>query len=752
MQARGQRQHRGRAPGQHHERARRAQDGRARGLRAAERPRQPAMNRREFLRRCGRAPRPRRGDGWPPLAHAQPRRVGPPSGGPGPAEAGPYRIRAPPRRRHRRVRPRVPPQQRRLRRQAPARDARLGLCVPRLRRRRLARHPARQQHGLARATSVSDRRCASTATTATARSPTSRALPGSTSSSTAWASPSATSTTTAFPISTSPASARAGCSATPAKGRFVDVTRASGLDRRTAFSTSALWVDFDRDGRLDLFVCNYVKWSEATDVFCSLERQAEVVLHARGLPRRHLLAVPQSRRRHLRGRHRHVRHLRLELEIARRGDARLRRRRLARSLRRQRHAAEQAVSQPAERHVSATWRSRPGWRSATTARRARAWASTPPTSTTRAAWGWPSPISTTRCWRSTAAQATGTFQDTARRAGVGVASLNRLGFGCLFADLDLDGALDLVVANGHIDETVRSIKGNVGYAQAPQLFLNQGGGTFRDASALVGPAFAQPRVGRGLACGDFDRDGDVDLLMTTNNGPAALFRTDAPAAQQEHSPDAAGHEVEPRRDRRRGARLPRRHVAVADGAERVELPVAVGAAGDVRRGPARPRGPPGRSRGPAAGPTSSRTSRRAAPTGAWRGRRWSVSVGGISPPAAGPSWPLRRPKYSAGPDGPASAAKAQYPEGYSSGCTVFGGRTGAALFDRRAFSTRVALATGFAIVFGALAAVGLPAGAQPAEHRAERGLRARSSTCAENRRSTRSAPTCCSAPSTCATR
>jgi enediyne biosynthesis protein E4 len=112
---------------------------------------------------------------------------------------------------------------------------------------------------------------------------------------------------------------------------------------------------------------------------------------------------------------------------------------------------------------------------------------------------------------------------------VGVASLNRLGFGCLFADLDLDGALDLVVANGHIDETVRSIKGNVGYAQAPQLFLNQGGGTFRDASALVGPAFAQPRVGRGLAHGDFDRDGDLDLLMTTNNGAAVLFRTDAPA-------------------------------------------------------------------------------------------------------------------------------------------------------------------------------------------------------------------------------
>src|SRR6185369_3634515 len=101
-------------------------------------------------------------------------------------------------------------------------------------------------------------------------------------------------------------------------------------------------------------------------------------------------------------------------------------------------------------------------------------------------------------------QASGGYADIASRAGVGAASLTRLGFGCVFADLDLDGALDLIVANGHIDETVRNIKGNVGYAQPPQLFLNQGGGIFRDASALVGPAFAQARVGRGLAYGDFD--------------------------------------------------------------------------------------------------------------------------------------------------------------------------------------------------------------------------------------------------------
>jgi hypothetical protein len=123
-------------------------------------------------------------------------------------------------------------------------------------------------------------------------------------------------------------------------------------------------------------------------------------------------------------------------------------------------------------------------------------------------------------------QGAGLFQDVARRAGVGFPSISTLGFGCVFADLDLDGRLDLIVANGHIDETVRNIRGNVGYAQPAQLFLNLGNGSFREIASTVGGGFAQPRVGRGLAVGDFDRDGDVDVLMTTNNGVPALFRAD----------------------------------------------------------------------------------------------------------------------------------------------------------------------------------------------------------------------------------
>jgi enediyne biosynthesis protein E4 len=109
---------------------------------------------------------------------------------------------------------------------------------------------------------------------------------------------------------------------------------------------------------------------------------------------------------------------------------------------------------------------------------------------------------------------------------VGVASKNSLGFGCIFLDADLNGWLDLAVANGHIDETVRNIRGNVGYAQPPQLFLNNGKGRFRDIATEAGSGFDQPKVGRGLAYADFDRDGDLDLLLTTNNGPAYLYRND----------------------------------------------------------------------------------------------------------------------------------------------------------------------------------------------------------------------------------
>src|SRR5207248_2847702 len=121
--------------------------------------------------------------------------------------------------------------------------------------------------------------------------------------------------------------------------------------------------------------------------------------------------------------------------------------------------------------------------------------------------------------------ASGNFSDIAVQSGIGLPSKTTLGFGCAFADCDLDGSLDLIAVNGHIDDTVRSIR-NVGYAQPPQLFVNDGKGNFREAAGEIGGGFSSPKVGRGLAMGDFDRDGDIDVLMTTNSGPAYLFRND----------------------------------------------------------------------------------------------------------------------------------------------------------------------------------------------------------------------------------
>jgi hypothetical protein len=99
-------------------------------------------------------------------------------------------------------------------------------------------------------------------------------------------------------------------------------------------------------------------------------------------------------------------------------------------------------------------------------------------------------------------------------------------------DVNLDGLLDLLVVNGHIDDTVTNIRRDVQYAQPPHLFINHGAEGFRDVAAEVGGGFANPKVGRGAAFADFDRDGDLDVLITTNHGPAYLFRNDQSSGNQ----------------------------------------------------------------------------------------------------------------------------------------------------------------------------------------------------------------------------
>lgn len=121
----------------------------------------------------------------------------------------------------------------------------------------------------------------------------------------------------------------------------------------------------------------------------------------------------------------------------------------------------------------------------------------------------------------------GLFVDEAPRSAVGRGSLLSLTFGAFFFDFDLDGWLDIFTANGHIDEEIGRVQPKVQFRQAPLLFRNLGKGKFTDASKLAGPDLQRPIVARGAAYADFDHDGDLDVLISTNHGPAYLYRNDS---------------------------------------------------------------------------------------------------------------------------------------------------------------------------------------------------------------------------------
>ncbi|MCH2662616.1 CRTAC1 family protein, partial [bacterium] len=120
------------------------------------------------------------------------------------------------------------------------------------------------------------------------------------------------------------------------------------------------------------------------------------------------------------------------------------------------------------------------------------------------------------------------FVDAAGKARLVQETLRPLTFGLRFFDYDLDGRQDLVLANGHIEPEINSVQKEIDYAQPPQLFWNAGGGQLLDASEKTGGLFVEPLVARGLAVGDIDGDGDLDLLLTTNGGPAYLLRNEGP--------------------------------------------------------------------------------------------------------------------------------------------------------------------------------------------------------------------------------
>ncbi|MCE2447836.1 MAG: CRTAC1 family protein [Candidatus Latescibacteria bacterium] len=119
----------------------------------------------------------------------------------------------------------------------------------------------------------------------------------------------------------------------------------------------------------------------------------------------------------------------------------------------------------------------------------------------------------------------GFFSVSTFAAGVGLPSLPFLGFGTQFFDPDFDGDLDLFAANGHVLDNVRDIDQSTSYGQRNLLFRNDGG-RFAEVSATAGPGFALERVSRGSATGDYDGDGDPDLLVFNSGQPPSLLRND----------------------------------------------------------------------------------------------------------------------------------------------------------------------------------------------------------------------------------
>jgi len=306
--------------------------------------------------------------------------------------------------------------------------------------------------------------------------------------------------------------------------RFRDVTKAAGIDN-ASFGASAAWLDYDRDGKLDLFVANYVQWTEKGDLHCSLDGATKSY------------CTPES----YKGTRSRLYH---NLGGGRFEDV----------------AERAGVGDPTSKSLGVTILdyNGDGWPDIFVANDTQpnklyrnlgngtfkeegmsAGVAYGEDGVARGAMG-ADAADYDRSGRPSLLvgnfsnqmlgvyhnEGNGLFVDEAPSSTVGRASLLSLTFGAFFFDYDLDGYPDIFAANGHIEDEIGRVQPKVSYRELPLLFRNLGNHKFENVSAQSGPGFAEPMVARGAAYADYDHDGDLDLIISTNNGPAHLLRND----------------------------------------------------------------------------------------------------------------------------------------------------------------------------------------------------------------------------------
>ncbi len=307
-------------------------------------------------------------------------------------------------------------------------------------------------------------------------------------------------------------------------GTFRDATEEAGLGNPD-FGSSAAFFDYDRDGHLDLFVANYVQWTRETDIYCSIDGENKSYC----TPEAYKGATPRLYRNLGDGRFREVTEEAGLFDETNKGlgvlifdynnsgwpDVML--------------ANDTQPNRLYENQGNGTFREMG----------VLAGVAFSEDGVARGAMGIDAGDYDHSGYFSVAIgnfsnemvslyhnEQNGFFIDDAPVSTVGPATLLSLTFGLFFFDYDLDGYLDLFVANGHVEDDINRVQKRVTYAQPSQLFRNLNGREFREVTHEKGSSFAAPRVARGAAYGDFDNDGDLDILLTTCNGPARLFRND----------------------------------------------------------------------------------------------------------------------------------------------------------------------------------------------------------------------------------